>query len=332
MEKLQVPEPYYVVFAKPGDTLSAIVRDTLGPFSRHSQWMEAVAQVAKQSSIANPDRIYPDQPVALRSASASGFCPDPVSRRELEQLRSIWRATPPGERELVEKHWDLLNWANAGNNAIGGLAGAGQAVALAGQKSLTPPPPQLELILRERLRLFRHELIRVRQGTVTILIREGFVQSKRTVVRLVPNRASQAHYANQLRSLTTTARSLKWTGRGSIGVSVGLAAYNVYQDWGTARRYRTLTGQVAGVGLAALGGAAGYWTCTVGLGVPTGGHSVWICALALGAVSGAALGEIGTFTGEWVYDQVTPLKSSDFSRHSENRSFVLDRQPLPALR
>ncbi len=94
-------QAYFVAFVKPGDTLSGIVRDTLGPFRTHQQWMTVVAEVARRSGIQDPERVFPGQPVLLSPAGQEAVSRPPapaISPREAEQLRSAWKATPQQER------------------------------------------------------------------------------------------------------------------------------------------------------------------------------------------------------------------------------------------
>lgn len=325
-------QAYLVVFVKPGDTLSAIVRETLGPFRTHQQWMTAVAEVARRSAIHDPDRILPGQPVLLRPAeqdTVSTPAGPVIKPQECERMRAIWRATPKDEREIVEQHWDLLDWLNVGNNGIGGLAGAGVAAAQVELSNLRPPPPQVQVMLQERIQYVWRELIRVRRDTITTLRLSGITRSYHAVVRLVPDAAGQARYAARLRSLTTTARALRWVSKRSIGVSVGLAGYATYQDWDTPQRYRTATSQAAGVGLAMAGGLVGYTACNVALGFPTGGNSLWICALLVGAAAGSTLGEAGAELGGKAYDLATRSPAPPEGRAIHP---ALERLPLPQLR
>ncbi len=222
-----------------------------------------------------------------------------------------------------------MDWLNVGNNGIGGLAGAGASVSQIELSNLRPPPPQVEVILRQRIHYAWQELIRIRQGAITILRRGGIVRSHHAVVRLVPDVAGQARYAARLRSLTTTARALRWVGRGSLGLSIGLTGYAIQQDWATPQRWRTAASQAGGLGAALAGGWAGYTACNVSLGFPTGGHSLWICALLAGAAAGSAFGEVGALGGAVVYDLAT---ESSLEPESGAMRPVLERLPLPQLR
>ncbi len=325
---------YYVVFTKPGDTLSAIVRDTLGPFPSDREWMDTVREVARRSGIADPDHIQPGQPVILRRAASPAHethVPE-IQPEEIERLRRIWKETPPQQRELVEQHWDLLDWINLGNNGTGGMAGAGVAVAQVELSGLRPPPPEVQIALRQRIQSVSVQLIEIRNRTISTLRREQVTRTTRAVIRLTPDTLGQARYATRLRALTATARGLSLLAKGSLGISIGLAGVAIYSDWNTPMQNRTLATQLGGLGGAMLGGSAGYGVCNVALGFPTGGNSLWICALIVGAGAGVGFGELGAFATGTVHDLVVGPQPSEGEAGSSSSAWALERFPLPALR
>ena len=147
------------------------------------------------------------------------------------------------------------------------------------------------------------------------------------MIRLAPDVTGQARYASRLQTLVTRARRFRWVGRSTLAVFLGLAGYSVAQDWNTPNRCRTRTSQTAGVGLAMLGGYAGYATCAVGLGLPTGGQSSWICALLVGGAAGAVLGEAGAAGAEALYDTATRAATRNERDTAEDLApaFTLER-------
>lgn len=72
----------YFYFVKPGDTLSAIVKDVFGPFRTHQAWMAKVRDVATRSHIKDPNRIYPGQVIAL-GPNNWDVCHRPIPLEEL---------------------------------------------------------------------------------------------------------------------------------------------------------------------------------------------------------------------------------------------------------
>lgn len=188
------------------------------------------------------------------------------------------------------------------NDFAGSTADAAGNVAREWITQLQPPPPELRVEFETVLRRTRRTVVQVRNGTLLMLQRDRIRVSRRATIRLTRDPGALRSYGSSLQRLTRVARLAKVGGYASIGISLAIGGKDVYDDWDTSQRYRTISRTTGSLLGGTLGGGLSYAVCNAVLGLPSGFTSIFWCGFVaggVGAVAGSKLGEIG---GEKAYE------------------------------